>query len=750
MSVLGNRVIRKEDPRLLTGAGRYVDTLPLEGARYVTFVRSTQPHARVAVDASAARAAQGVVDVVTATECDLAPAAGFAFFPHIDTRFLRPVLADGVVRFVGEPLAAIVAEDRYAGADAAELVAVDYDPLPPLVDLDASARGDVLLFPDLGTNAVAELNLPPVDGLFDGADVVVRQRMVNRRIAPTPMEGRACAAAWDGRRLTFYASTQGIALTRDTLAQRLGLPEDAVRVVCLDVGGGFGSKGGVSAEELLVAWLALRLGGTVRWAETRSENLTSMGHGRGQVQDVEIGATRDGKVTGLRMHITQEAGAYPDAGSGLPALTMLMASGVYDIPKIAYTSTALLTSTTPVGAFRGAGRPEAAYAVERGMDVLAAELGLDPAELRRRNFIGRDAFPATTAVGAVYDTGDYATTLDKALAAAGYDGLRAEQARRRSAGEVRQLGIGLSTYVEITGAMPGPEPATVTVHPDGSATVISGSTPHGQGHETAFAMVAADRLGIPFERITVVYGDTDVVQAGQLTGGSRSAQICGTVVGRASDAVVAQARAIAASLLEAAPDDVVLERATGSFHVAGSPTITRSWADVAAAAAGELAATETFESTPTFPFGANVAVVEVDMETGYVELLRMVGCDDAGRILNPLLFEGQVHGGMAQGVAQALIEEVAFDDEGNPLTSTLADYAAISACELPSFELVHNETPTPLNDLGAKGVGESGTIGSTPCVVNAVVDALSYLGVRHVDMPTTPQRVWEAIRAAKG
>jgi carbon-monoxide dehydrogenase large subunit len=428
---------------------------------------------------------------------------------------------------------------------------------------------------------------------------------------------------------------------------------------------------------------------------------------------------------------------------------MLMASGVYAIPRIAYTSEALLTTTTPVGAFRGAGRPEAAYAVERAMDVLAAELGMDPAELRRRNFISRDAFPVTTAVGTVYDTGDYATALDTALDAAGYDELRAEQARRRAAGDVKQLGIGLATYVEITGAMPGAEPATVTVHPDGSATVVAGSTPHGQGHETAFAMVAADRLGIPYERITVVYGDTDVVQPGQLTGGSRSAQICGTVVGRASDAVVAQARAIAAGLLEAAPDDVVLERDTGSFHVAGSPSITRSWADVAAAADGELAATETFESSPTFPFGANVAVVEVDMETGRARLVRMVGCDDAGRILNPLLFEGQVHGGMAQGVAQAMLEEVAFDADGNPLTATLADYSAISACELPSFELVHNETPTPLNDLGAKGVGESGTIGSTPCVVNAVVDALSHLGVRHIDMPTTPQRVWQAIRAAR-
>jgi carbon-monoxide dehydrogenase large subunit len=429
-------------------------------------------------------------------------------------------------------------------------------------------------------------------------------------------------------------------------------------------------------------------------------------------------------------------------------MTMLMSSGVYRLPKIGFTSRSWLTNTTPVGAFRGAGRPEATFALERAMDVLARRLDLDPAELRRRNLIGDDAFPVTTAVGAVYDSGAYARALDAALAAAGYDELRAEQRRRRDAGEARVLGIGVSCYVEITGAMPGLEPARVEVHEDGSATVYTGSNPHGQGHVTSWAMVAADRLGIPIDRIDVVYGDTDVAPPGGVTGGSRSAQICGTVVGRASDAVVEQARELAAGLLEAAVDDIVLDRDRGCFHVVGSPAISRQWSDVVqAAGATEIGADAAFESAPTFPFGANVAVVEVDTDTGGVELLRLVGCDDAGTLLNPLLAEGQLHGGFAQGVAQALLEEVAYDGDANPLTSNFADYAAVTAAELPSFELVHLETPTPLNDLGAKGIGESGTVGSTPCVANAVVDALAHLGIEHIDIPVTPLRVWAALQA---
>lgn len=750
MSILGNRVIRTEDPRLLTGEGGYVDGVKLSDARYVHFVRSTVPHGLlVDLDVDAARSAPGVVAVWSAEDLGFGPVPAPDFFPSIDTRFYRWPLAKDRVRFVGEPIVAILAETRYQAADAAELVTVDYEPLPVVMDIESSRGEATLLFPELGTNRGSQMDLPEPEGLFDGADVRVRLQMVNQRIAVAPMEGRAAAATWDGERLTYHASTQGIGATQMILAAFLGLDQAQVRVIAADVGGGFGSKGGASAEEVITAMMAHRLGGTVRWAETRTENLTCMNQGRGQIQTVEIGATGDGRIVGLHMDIQQEAGAYVEIGAGLPVMTMLMASGTYAIPRIWYTSSAWVTNTTPMGAFRGAGRPEAAYAIERAMDYLAHRLGMDPAELRRRNLIPPDAFPVTTAVGTVYDSGDYATALDKALDHVDYPGLRAEQQRRRANGDAVQLGVGISSYVEITGNMPGPEPAKVEVHADGSATVYTGSNPHGQGHITTWAMVASDRLGIPFERVSVVYGDTDLVTPGGLTGGSRSAQVCGVVVGRASDAVVDQAKATAAGLLEASPDDIVLDPDTGGFHVAGTPALSKSWAEVVAAAGGLLAAEESFTPEgPTYPFGANVAVVSVDTETGRVTLDRLVGCDDAGTLLNPLLADGQLHGGMASGAAQALIEEVAYDDEGNPLTSTLATYSMISAAELPSFELVHMETPTPLNELGAKGIGESGVIGTTPCVVNAVVDALAHLGITHLDMPLTSERVWQAIRAA--
>ena len=750
MSILGNRVIRKEDPHILTGGGSYVDSLDLAGARYVTFVRSTVPHATIrSIDTSAAKSAPGVEAVFTATDLDIGPFPPNPFFPQLDNRFRRWPLANDRVRFVGEPVVAIVAANRYLGADAADLVIIDYEPLPVVTDMDAAATNDVLLFPENGTNVGAQLDLPAVEGLFDGADVVVEQRMINRRMAPAPMEGRAAAANWDGTRLTLYASTQGVGATRDGIVGVFGLAKEAVRVVAADVGGGFGSKGGLSPEELIVLWSAMRLGGTIRWAETRSENLLAMSHGRGQVQTVEMGATNDGHIVGMRMDIAQEAGAYPDVGAGLPVMTMMMSSGVYRFPRIEYTSRSYVTNTTPTGAFRGAGRPEAAYAIERTLDVLAHKLGLDPVELRRRNFILNDAFPVTTSVGTVYDSGDYEAALDRALAAADYSGLRAEQQRRRADNARLQLGIGVACYVEITGAMPGPEPARVVINSDGSVTVYSGSTPHGQGHVTSWAMVASERLGIPMERIDVLFGDTDRDPPGQVTGGSRSAQVCGVVVGRASDLVADKARHIAADLLEAAVDDVVLDTDTGRFHVTGSPAIAKSWAEVAAAAPEPLEAEDAFEPvSPTFPFGANVAVIELDTETGQVTLVRFVGCDDAGVLLNPMLAEGQLHGGMGAGVAQALIEEIQYDGDGNPLTTNFADYGAISAAELPSFELVHMATPTPINELGAKGIGESGTVGATPAVINAVVDALSFYGVQHLDMPATAERVWSALQSA--
>jgi carbon-monoxide dehydrogenase large subunit len=423
-----------------------------------------------------------------------------------------------------------------------------------------------------------------------------------------------------------------------------------------------------------------------------------------------------------------------------------MLSGPYEIGSLAFRSRSVVTTTTPVGAFRGAGRPEATFALERGMDMVAAELGMDPVDLRRRNLIPADRFPYKSPTGAVYDSGDYTGALDRALAAAGYEELRAEQQGRRQRGDAVQLGIGVSTYVEITNPLAGPEPGRVRVELDGSATVFTGTGPHGQGHETSWSMIAADRLGIPIERIKVVYGDTDKAPAAPGTGGSRSLQTAGVTVSRASEAVVEQAKHVAADLLEAAPEDVVLDTEQGQFHVAGTPTQAVTWQEVTRSAGQPLEAEAAFEAGPSFPFGAHLAVVEVDTETGAVRLQRLVACDDCGTILNPLIVEGQVHGGAAQGIAQALFEEVTYDEDGNPLTSTFADYMIVTAAELPSFEVIEQETPSPNNELGAKGVGESGTIGSTPAVVNAVLDALAPFGIRHLDMPLSPMRVWQAIR----
>ena len=747
MSILGNRVLRKEDPKFLTVGGTYVDDVPLDGAVHVTYVRSTMAHARVtAVDVGEARKAPGVVGVFTAADVDMPPAPPDMGF--LNQAITRPALADGVVRFVGEPVVAIVTEERYQGPDAAELVFVDYEPLPVVMNLEESAAQSVLLFPDAGTNVTFELAFGRDESLFDGCEVVVRQRIVNQRVAPCPLEVRAAAAEWKDGRLLQYSSTQTAHGTRDAIAARLGLAPEQVRVIAPDVGGGFGAKMGSYPEEVMVAWLARKLGRPVRWVETRSESMLGLGHGRGQVQDVEIGGSRDGKIEAYRITVLQDSGAYAGMGGMLPFMTRTMASGVYSIPKVEFNSKSLVTNTTPTGAYRGAGRPEAAAALERAVDMFAAEIGMDPAEVRRRNVVPAEAFPFSTPTGTTYDSGNYARALELALEAAGYDGLRTEQQRRRQAGAVVQLGIGLSVYVEITSGIPGPEFGAVEVRPDGKVTVRTGTSPHGQGLHTAFAMLVSDKTGIPIEDIDVIHGDTDVVPRGQGTMGSRSLQTGGVAVNQAAGQVVDKARELAAELLEANVDDVVLDKVGGRFHVTGTPAVSRSWTELAAAAGdrGGLAAEVDYvQPGPSFPFGAHVAVVEVDTDTGRVELVRMVALDDAGRILNPLLAEGQVHGGLAQGAAQALLEEMRYDDDGNPITSNLADYAFISATDLPSFETLHLETPTPNNELGAKGIGESGTIGATPAVQNAVVDALSHLGVRHIDMPLSPERVWTAI-----
>jgi carbon-monoxide dehydrogenase large subunit len=752
VSILGNRVLRREDPKFLTTGGLYADDLAGDGALWATYVRSTMAHARIsALDVADARDLPGVVAVYTADDLDVGPMP--PAMPMLPEGMARPLLAGGVVRFVGEPVAVILAEERYLGEDAAEAVFVEYDPLPAVVDPEAAIDSTDLLFPDFGTNIAADLRVPADPDFFAGCEVVVTQRTVNQRLAPCPMEPRAGLASWgeDGR-LTQWACVQHPQGTRDALCGYYGLPAEQVRVIAPDVGGGFGAKIGLYTEEMLLPWLARRSGRPVRWTETRTESMMSLGHGRGQTQTVSIGGSRDGKVLAYRLEVVQEAGAYPSIGTILPFLTGMMAPGTYAIPKVVTSSVGVVTNTTPTVAYRGAGRPEATAAIERAMDLFAAEIGMDPAEARRRNLIPKDAFPHTTVAGATYDIGDYEKALDLALEASGYSDLRAEQARRREAGGSVQMGIGVSTYVEITnGAGELGDFASVEILPGGKARVYTGSSPHGQGHATAWSMIAAEQLGIPMDDIEVVANDTDLVPTGGGTFGSRSLQSAGVAVHEASIALVDQARRVAADQLEANPDDVVLDRATGTFHVTGTPAVGRSWADLADSDAGSDLKVEHSSAPPgpTFPFGAHVAVVDVDTDTGQVRLTRIVAVDDAGTILNPVLAEGQRHGGLAQGAAQALLEEVLYDGDGNPVTANLADYAMISADVLPSFELVAMETPTPNNALGAKGIGESGTIGSTPAVQSAVIDALAHLGVRHIDMPATPQRVWNAIREAK-
>jgi aerobic carbon-monoxide dehydrogenase large subunit len=752
-SILGNRVLRREDPAMLMGQATFIDNLALPDGAWVSFARSQMAHARVlSIDTAAVRAMPGVIEVITADDLDLGnmpvdvPALAKANMP-------RPFLASGVVRYVGEPLVVIVTETRAQGEDAVEAVVVDYDPLPAVTDPTASLRGEVLLFPETGTNVCFELP-GGADDLFDGCDVVVRREINNQKVAPCPLEGRVAASRWepDGR-LTHWQAGQGAHPVRDWLAAIYGIETSQIRSISPDVGGGFGAKAFPYPEQMLLPWLARRVGRAVRYSDNRSEGMSGLGHGRGQLQTIEIGGTRDGRVLAYRLNVVQDTGAYPRMSAFLTFLTRTMLTGTYDIARAECVASSVVTNTVPMVAYRGAGRPEAAAAIERAMDLFAAELGLDPIEVRRRNLIPADRFPFATAVGTTYDSGRYEDGLDAAIAAADLTALRAEQASRRAAGARVQMGIGVSVYVEITALSGGGEYGTVEVLPTGKVRVLTGTSPYGQGHHTSWAMLVADRLGVPIEDVEVIHGDTDIVPEGSTTGGSRSVQLGGTNVWRAAGQVVDKARDLAARLLEADPNDIVFDG--GVAHVAGTPSIAKTWAELAVASTeldGEpLSGLGDFaQAGGTFPSGAHIAVVDVDTETGKVVLRRIVAVDDAGRILNPLLAEGQVHGGLAQGAAQALFEEVVYDADGNPLTNNLADYAFISAAEVPSFETVHIETPSPLNDLGAKGIGESGSIGSTPAVQSAVIDALSHLGVRHVNLPCTPERVWTAIREAVG
>ena len=752
--MIGQRVRRREDPRFLTGAGSFVDDIELPGALWVTFIRSYLAHARIlGIDSSAATAVPGT-QVFTAAELDQVEPVALPM-PALDDRMRRPQIARDTVRFVGEVVAVVVTETPAQGVDAAELVIVDYDPLPVVVDPREALRDETVLHPDAGTNICLHMAPEQPDpGLFDDCEVVISGEHVSQRLAVCPLEPRSSAARMeDDGRLTLWLSTQTPHQDRGAAAGALGLDPDRIRVVAPDVGGGFGGKM-LSVEDVLLASVAIKIGRPVRWTETRSENLVSMPHGRAQAAAFELGGDRDGTLKALRLKILQEAGAYPGLGAILPTLTSLMSSGVYQIPKIEVELDAVLTNTTPTGPLRGAGRPEATQMIERAIDLFAAELSIDPAEMRRRNFIPADAFPYTTASGAPYDCGDYAGALDRVLEAAGYDQLRAEQAKQREDGGTKLLGIGMSTYVEVTNGLTESEFASVEITDAGDAILKTGSLSHGQGHETTFAQIVGERLGMAAERVTVLKGDTDSVARGSGTYGSKSTQIGGAAAAKASTEVVDRAKQLVAQELEANPDDLVLDFGAGRFHVAGAPEPALSWSELAGRldASGrlsELSLAVDFEpAQPTFPFGAHLAVVEVDAETGAVLLQRIVTVDDAGRIINPLVAEGQVHGGIATGIAQALHEEFVYDEDGNPQNSNLVTYGFPGATELPFFETVSMETPTPINELGAKGIGESGTIGATPAVHAAVLDAVAPLGIRRIDMPATGERVWRAIREA--
>ena len=751
---LGRAVLRTEDPRFLRGEARYVEDIPSPGALRAVIVRSHTAHAHLrGIDAAAALAAPGVVAVWTAADVADLPPIGVPGSVREPVAFALPLLATDRVRWVGQPVAVVVADTLAHAEDAAELVGIDLDPLDPLVDpLAAIDDAGTLLFPETGSNVADGFDDRYGDDVLAGADLVVRERVVHQRLAPVPMETNAMLAepTPEGG-LLVHVSTQVPFDVRNDLADAFDLDRERIRVIAPDVGGGFGTKLYVYAEYLLIAALALRLGRAVRWSESRSESMTALAHGRAQVHDVELGARRDGTIVGLRVDLVADMGAHP-LGSYLPANTKRMLSGPYRIPAIALRVRSVVTTTTPIGAYRGAGRPEATLTLERILDRLAGELGLDPVEVRRRNLIPADAFPYEVVTGERYDSGDYAAALDRALDLADVPALRAEQTARRARGDRRVLGIGVATYVEITGF--SPEDATVEIDDDGAVTVLVGTSSHGQGHETAFAQLVGGILAVPMDRVRIVHSDTGRVPRGQGTYASRSLQVGGSAIHEGAMQVIERAKALVAEDLEVAVED--LEVADGGLRVAGAPDRARTWAEIARLArdparpdAAPLRAAKRFRmDDATFPFGAHVAVVEVDLDDGDVRLVRHVAVDDAGVILNPMLAEGQVHGGLAQGAAQALYEEVRFDRYGNPVTTTLASYPMPAASDLPAWETAFMETPTPRNPLGAKGIGESATVGSTPAIQSAVVDALAHLGVVHVDVPCTPERVLAEIRKA--
>ncbi len=745
-SILGTEVRRVEDQELLLGQGTFVDNLDSEGVAHAVFVRSPLAHGRIlGIDTSEATAAEGVLAVYTADDLGRGALPSFA---TINEKAPRAALAVDKVRYVGDPVALVVAETRAQAVDAAELVDVDFDDLPVVTDMEEALAEDApLQFEAVGSNMGTFRAAKNPEDVLDDAEHVTRVRMVNQRVAVAPIEGNAILVRPTDDGMEVWLSTQHPHMAKDLLAKAVEVDAEHVRVVAPHVGGAFGGKAGSSTDHAAIAIAARKLGRPVKWTETRSEAMLSM-HGRGQVQYVELGLRDDGTITGLRMRVLGECGAYAGFGGALAVgPTYIMAPGPYAVPRLRFDAIGVMTNTAPVGAFRGAGRPEAAAAIDRALDVAALELGILPEEIRRKNLIPKDAFPYTTPTGQTYDVGDYELALQEALRVADVDALRAEQRRRIDAGETTLLGIGISTYVEITG-FGGSEFGSVRIAADGSAVVMAGTSAHGQGHATSFSMIVADTLGIPLERISYRQSDTASIRSGGGTGGSRSLQLGGNAVSKAAGETREQARAVAARMLEAAVEDVVLDE--DGFGVAGVPGNRIAWPELAAYAheheGGLGVDTDYTQDGATFPFGAHVSVVEVDTDTGQVRPLRHVLVDDCGRIVNPLIVAGQQHGGGLQGISQALWEEMVYDEQGTPITSSFADYSIPTAADGIMLEASNTETPTPVNPIGAKGIGESASIGSTPAVQNAVVDALKHLGVKHIDLPCTPERVWREIR----
>src|SRR6059036_4371245 len=767
--LMGAEVKRKEDPRLITGTSSYVGDLALPGMHFVAFVRSPHAHARIRrVDGAPALRRPGVFKVVTGhdirTLCAALPVAGAGEGGSSDGsanigRKHYPLSVDRV-RHVGEAVAAVIATSEDVAVDAAADVVVDWQPLPAVADVfQAMAKGAPQLHDDAPGNIEHQTTIKSgdPDAAFAKAKRVVKQRMVSQRLCGVPMEGRAILAAPDPTSggLVVWATNQAPHGLRNDLATVLGMPQNLIRVIAPEVGGGFGVKFGCYPEDATVAALARLYRMPLRWTETRLEHMMATTHGRAQVTDLEAAVEDDGTITALRMRVTADIGAYP-VFTFIPDLTLSMGVGVYKVANIDLQSTCVFTNSTSVAAYRGAGRPEAAYYLERLIDVIAADLSRTPEEVRRKNFIPPSAFPYAAPTGQNYDSGEYDRALTKALELAGYPKLRAEQQERLRRNDRKLLGIGMSCYVEMCGFGPF-ESAVVRVEPGGTVTAYTGTSAHGQGHETAFSQILADHLGVPFDKIVVRHGDTLNTPMGNGTGGSRSLVVGGSAILGAALKVQAKARRIAATMLEAAADDVVY--AEGRYQVKGVPAKALAIAAIAAKAYGDalpegmehgLEATEFFRPPQlVYPFGAHVAVVEIDRETGRVSVRDFVSVDDCGVRISPTLVAGQVHGGLAQGIAQALLEEVVYSADGQLVTGSLMDYAVPHSEDLPSFKTDQTVTPTPFNPMGAKGIGEAATIGSTPAVVNAVVDALKPFGVRHLDMPLKPERVWGAVQNKK-